>query len=97
MAFKKGQGGRPLGAGNKATKPLRDVLDALAVDDKDKKTDLHAKRLHDLTQSSDEHVAVKALTVVMAYRYGKPSEHMTVTDPNGGPLTVRFELVGVGA
>lgn len=87
MPFKSGQGGRQLGAGNKSTKALRDVLAKLGTSGK---VNLHAKRLHELTQSTDEHVAIKALGVVMAYRYGKPTEHLEIGGPDGGPVRVRF-------
>ncbi len=93
MAFKKGEGGRPRGASNRATKDLKDVLAQLCLVDKTGKagnTDLHASRLHDLTQSTDEHVAIKALTLVMAYRYGKPVEHHQIGGEGGGPVIVRF-------
>lgn len=86
MPFAKGQGGRPRGAGNKSTE-LRDVLTKLGTD---KKKDLHAARLHQLTLSDDEHVAIKALTIVMAYRFGKPVEHLELGGAGGGPVTVRF-------
>lgn len=93
MAFKKGQGGRPPGAANKASKPLRDVLDALAINPATAEIDLHAQRLHALTQSDDELVALKALALVLAYRYGKPTEHVQVAGDGGGPVLVKF--VGV--
>lgn len=83
MAFKKGQGGRPKGAPNRVTREIRDVLTDLAGND-----DSHARRLHALTCSEDEQVAVKALSIVFAYRFGKPKESVEVTVPQ--PVLVRF-------
>lgn len=90
----KGQktGGRTSGTPNRATKPIRDVLDKLGTDGK---VDLHAARLHSLTLSSDEHVSIKALTVVMAYRHGKPTEHLEIGGEGGGPVRVKFVDVDV--
>jgi hypothetical protein len=73
-------------------------LDKLAVAKQGKKTiDLHAERLHTLTQSEDEHVAVKALTVVAAYRFGKPTEHLELGGDGGGPILVKFVDVDTAA
>lgn len=85
MPFGAGQGGRPRGARNRSTKDLKAILDRLAGGTKQ---DLHAKRLHALTQSADEQVAVKALAVVLAYRYGKPKESVELTLPE--PVLVRY-------
>jgi hypothetical protein len=88
LPFTAGTGGRPKGAKNRSTRDLRAVLDALARGPKH--TDLHAQRLHQLTLSSDEHVAVKALNTVLAYRYGKPKESVELTGAEGGPVVVKF-------
>lgn len=84
MPFKKGQGGRPRGVTNKAT-PFRELLDSLAFVGGH---DLHAQRLHKLTQSDDEHVAIKALALGLSYRWGKPIERHEVTGADGGPIEV---------
>jgi hypothetical protein len=95
MGFSKGQGGRPRGARNKATL-LRDTLEALAVD-KDGQ-DVHLARLSTLIQSDNELVALKALALVLAYRFGKPTEHVEVVGEDGGPVQVRFvEVAPTGA
>jgi hypothetical protein len=87
MGFQKGQGGRPVGARNKATL-FRDTLDALSAD-KDGQ-DLHLARLSELVRSADEHVSLKALALVLAYRFGKPTEHIEVAGEGGGPVAVRI-------
>lgn len=92
MAKGKKTGGRTAGTPNKITAPIADVLEKLGTDEKG--VDLHAKRLHDLTTSDDEHVSIKALNVVMAYRHGKPTEHHELTGKDGGPVLVRFVDVG---
>lgn len=91
MAFRSGEGGRPRGASNRVTKQLRDVLDKLATKGKE---DLHAARLHQLTMSSDENVAIKALTLSLAYRHGKPTEHLELGGEGGGPVMIRFVDAG---
>lgn len=87
MPFIKGQGGRPLGARNKASM-FRDTLDALAVDVDGQ--DLHLARLNKLAQDEDPQVALRALQLLLSYRYGKPTEYVEVTGEDGGPVTVRF-------
>jgi hypothetical protein len=83
----KGQktGGRTVGTPNKVTKTLRERLEGLAGDEC-----AYAKRLHDLTQSTDEHVALKALALVLAYRYGKPPDIVELAGRHGGPVQVTF-------
>lgn len=88
MPFVKGTGGRPKGARNKKRAAVRDLLDKLGTGPKGQ--DLHTLRLHELTLSEDEHVRVKALTTVLAYRWGKPTEHMELTGEGGGPVRVKF-------
>lgn len=83
--------GRKAGTPNRATKELRTLLDGLAKDPNG--VDLHAQRLHQLTQSKDEQVAVKALTTVLAYRFGKPVEHHEIGGEGGGPVRVEFVIV----
>lgn len=65
------------------------MLDALGTKGK---VDLHAARLHALTQSADEQVAIKALTVVLAYRCGKPAEHVAITGGDGGPVQIHHHF-----
>lgn len=93
MAKGKKTGGRTAGTPNRVTAPIADVLTLLGTDEKG--VDMHAKRLHELTFSDDEHVSIKALNVVMAYRHGKPTEHHELTGKDGGPVTVKF--VGIDA
>lgn len=92
MAQGKKTGGRRAGTPNKANGPIADVLMKLGTDKAG--VDLHAARLHQLTLSDDEHVSIKALHVVMAYRHGKPTEHHQITGEGGGPVTVRFVDAG---
>lgn len=90
MPFKKGQGGRPRGAGNKSTPEIKSVLDRLAVEGK---KDKHLLRLHQLTLDDDPHVSVKALSVVLAYRFGKPKESIEHSgEVVMTPTKVLFEL-----
>lgn len=92
MAQGKKTGGRKAGTPNKANAPIAEVLTKLGTDAGG--VDLHAKRLHQLTLSDDEHVSIKALNVVLAYRYGKPTEHLQLGGEGGGPVTVRFVDAG---
>lgn len=87
MALGRKTGGRSRGTPNKSNAQLRDVLDRYGIVDGE---DLHAKRLHELTQSTDEHVATKALTLVLAYRHGKPPDVVELGGRDGQPLAVRF-------
>jgi hypothetical protein len=80
------RGGRAPGVQNRATRAVRDVLNAFAAGRQDK----HLKRLHDLTTSKDDHVALKALTLTLAYRFGRPAETLALTGADGGPVEVRF-------
>lgn len=84
-------GGRRAGTPNRDTREISAVLAKLGTD---QKKDLHAARLHQLTLSDDEHVAIKALGLVLAYRHGKPTEHVQVGGEGGGPVTIRFVDAG---
>lgn len=88
MARGRKTGGRTAGTPNRTTKPIADVLEQLGTDESG--VDLHAARLHQLTLSDDEHVSIKALNVVMAYRHGKPTEHHQIAGEGGGPVVVTF-------
>lgn len=88
MAHGRKTGGRRAGTPNKTTRPIAEVLERLGTDDAG--IDTHAKSLHDLTLSDDEHVRIKALNVVMAYRHGKPTEHHQIGGDGGGPIVVKF-------
>lgn len=88
MPFQKGEGGRPRGASNKATKPVKDALAKLggvggAV---------YAKGLHELTTHEDAHVRVKALTLALAYLWGKPTERHEHSGLEGGPVHVHHHF-----
>lgn len=93
MAQGKKTGGRTAGTPNRDTKPIAAVLTKLGTDAAG--VDMHAARLHQLTLSADEHVSIKALNVVLAYRYGKPTEHHQIGGEGGGPVVITF--VGVDA
>ena len=88
MPFKAGTRniGRPKGATNRATRDLRAALELLAVDAAGR--DAHIAKLHALTKAKDPVVAIKALTLVLAYRFGRPKEALEVTMPE--PVTVRY-------
>lgn len=86
MPFRPGEGGRPRGAKNRASK-LRDRLDRLARSEKGR--DSHVERLHALMLSDDEHVAVKALQLMFAYRFGKPAQTVLL---EGVPQVPLFAL-----
>ncbi len=92
MARGKKTGGRRAGTPNRVTAPIADVLTKLGTD-KDGQ-DVHAARLHQLTLSSDEHVSIKALNVVLAYKHGKPTEHVQLGGEGGGPVVVKFVDAG---
>jgi hypothetical protein len=83
MALGQKTGGRAKGTPNRVTREIKDVLRDLAG-----KYDTHARRLHTLTQSGDEQVAVKALAIVFAYRFGKPKESVELHVPE--LVKVRF-------
>jgi hypothetical protein len=95
MAKGRKTGGRTSGTPNKDTAPIRDVLHYLGTLGTDGEIDLHAERLHKLTLSEDEHVAIKALGLTMAYRHGKPTEHIELGGEGGGPVRVKFVDVDV--
>ena len=90
MAFRKGEGGRPRGKRNKATRDVKAVLDALSHG-KGKK-DQHLERLNVLTQSTDGQIAVRALTLALAYRFGQPKATMAVTGSDGGPVHIHHHF-----
>lgn len=89
MARGKKTGGRTLGTPNRDTAPIAAVLEQLGTDAAG--VDIHAKRLHQLTLSDDEHVAMKALNVVFAYRHGKPTEHVKIGGDQGLPVRIVHE------
>lgn len=87
MPFKKGQGGRPKGAANKATTDVAAVARAL-VEDKDYR-ELFKARLHAGT------IPPGVESMLWHYAYGKPVEHVQVGGEDGGPVLIKF--VGVDA
>lgn len=88
MPFIKGQGGRPSGARNRVTKDVRDVFEKLGGKD----GQLYAQKLHDLAVGvhDDPAVRIKALSIIAPYLWGKPTEHIALSDGQGGPIQIRF-------
>ena len=59
-------GGRQKGTGNKATVAIKELLNSKVTDEELWK--LWKKKLY----SKDPHIAIKALELVLHYKYGKP-------------------------
>jgi len=70
--------GRPKGSSNKAVADIRAACqehgEALVL------------RLVQLSNSIDGATAIGACKVLLAYGYGKPTEHIKLSDPNDKPL-----------
>lgn len=81
-------GGRQPGTPNKATAAIKPALDALGL--RRDGADRHLQRLNTLTASTDEGIAVKALAIVLAYRFGKPPEFVTVVGDPDRPLLIKI-------
>lgn len=83
MPFKKGQGGRPRGASNKRT-TLEQAL--ASIDPSDGR--VYWEQLHAIAagKHDDVHARIKALTVLLAYKYGKPVERLEHSGSGGGPI-----------
>ena len=94
MPFKKGEGGRPRGAGNRATREVKDIFIRLGGPD----GALYAQQLHDLAtgKHGDPHVRIKALSVIAPYVWRKLAERIELTGVNGGPIEVHdhFAIAG---
>lgn len=88
MAFKKGQGGRPKGAVNKATGPIHEAFAGLGGPN----GKVYAKQLHDIATlpHSDVHARLKALALIAPYVWGKPTERHEHTGADGQPLVIQW-------
>lgn len=98
MLYRKGQGGRPRGAKNRFPRasPKRDIQAALdALSRGVGGADTHLQRIQELVQSKDEHVAVKALALVLAYRFGQPKATWAVTGEGGGPVHIHHHFAAL--
>ena len=80
--------GRPKGSLNRATKEVRAALRPTLPKAK--------RRLRELVESQDNEIAFKAVALIFAYSYGKPTERREVTGAEGGPQLIEFlrELPG---
>lgn len=88
MPYQKGQGGRPKGVRNRATQAATDIFAKLGGPN----GKLYAAQLHALAcgPHDDPHVRIKALALIVPYVWGKPTEHMTLSGEDGGPVAIRF-------
>lgn len=87
MPFKKGQGGRPKGARNKATVEVETACRALVDDPKYREYFAHRLGVGQLPPALE--------AMVWHYAYGKPTERMEVTGADGKdfmPAKVIIEL-----
>lgn len=89
MAFQKGRrktGGRRVGSLNKATFAIQDACRVEAP--------LMIERLLKLASSVDGHIAIKAIKILLAYGFGKPSERIQLSglDSDGCSDRVVFYL-----
>lgn len=85
MPFKKGQGGRPKGAPNKRT-TLEEVL--REIDPTDGR--VYWQQLHAIATKAhdDVNARIKAVSLLLAYKEGKPKERVEISGPEGGPIEV---------
>lgn len=82
MPFKKGQGGRPRGAPNKTTLEERDYW-RLFFDSEDYRVNAKTRML--------EGKAPHLEGFLLAKTYGKPTEHIALSDGKGGPVRIVHE------
>jgi hypothetical protein len=87
LAFKKGNPGRPRGTKNKDTSQIHDWLVELGGPNGEH----YARRLYELSQGLDPHVAMKALAVITPYVWGKPKEKLEITGADGGSVRIVHE------
>lgn len=95
MPFQKGQGGRPKGATNRASRAVKSAFERLGGKDGQK----YAQQLHDLAcgKHDDPNVRIKALAVIAPYVWGKPTERVELTGPEGGPIEFHDHFALPGA
>lgn len=80
MGFRKGQSGNPGGRLSAASRALRQLLDEVVTEDDRRAV---ARQLVNLARGGD----MAAITLLLAYLYGKPSERLTVDHT---PVRVEF-------
>ena len=87
MKFQKGVSGNPKGRPRLADS-AREMFAKLGG--KDGK--VYAEQLHNLAagQHGDVHARLKALAIIAPYLWGKPTEHVEMTQPEGVNITHRF-------
>lgn len=91
MPFKKGDkkpanSGRVRGVPNKVQRDLKDLLD-VHVPDKEL-----WRRWEEKLDSDDEHIALKALEMVLHYRFGKPVQPI-VGDAESPPILINVSAI----
>ena len=74
--------GRPKGSLNRATKEVKAALRTTLPRAK--------RRLRELVASDDSDIAFRAVALIFAYSYGKPTERREVTGADGGPQLIDF-------
>lgn len=79
-------GGRQPGTPNKVSAELRAFAQALLADKAYRQAFTTAFRTRTLNPRLEE--------MIYHYAAGKPTEHVSVTGEDGGPLEVRFVVVG---
>lgn len=89
--FKKGDkkppgSGRVRGVPNKAHRDLKELLDAHVPDDE------LWKRWQKKLDSKDEHISLKALELVLHYRFGKPVQPI-VGDAEQPPIQINVSAI----
>jgi hypothetical protein len=90
MAKGRKTGGRRVGSMNRRSL-LEEVL--YEIDPSDGR--VYWQQLHALAagEHKDAHVRVKALSLLLSYKYGKPTEHVELSGPEGGPIPVHDHFV----
>ena len=88
MAFRKGEGGRPLGATNRAGREAALLFKKLGGPNGKR----YAQQLHELAvgKHDDVHARIKALAIIAPYIWGKPTETHQLIGEGGGPVIVKF-------
>ena len=46
----------------------------------------------DLLQSNDKRLQVQVLSLLLAYKFGKPAQRVEATGPGGGPVRVVWDI-----
>ena len=80
--------GRPKGSLNRSTREVKALLRPALPQAK--------RRLRRLIESNDPEISLRAVQLIFAYVYGKPTERRELSGPEGGPHLIEFlrELPG---